>query len=386
MSDESRIESVVRRTGEAYVALLERGDVERARKQFVALVDEIEGLVSAPQDADEKLEALHLLGDLANELGDAERVKTVAGELSRIFEPESPDDLEALVEDLAQEWWCPEAASRLLDRLEGTIDTDVIAEQREFLDRTRKAMETAPINVEQTLALREYLLSQGLVMEVAEGFELVEDEEQPLRLTEAWLTQNGLDVAACMDFLQDWGSCESDLDVLLSLAPTGPYDALAHWELEGVVRRYWIAADEAELADLEECCEASPDDTMVAIFDDDEDAAYLYVYDQEDQELCAPPLWLYNRKPAPAGSELTPGPDDGAPLMAADFLKDTAPRGDEPGEFEILWSADSRRVAIVIDDVLTGLIDLDKAEGYTKGLAKECGFGKPWPEGLTWDE
>ncbi|MBM4319765.1 MAG: hypothetical protein FJ125_07355 [Deltaproteobacteria bacterium] len=381
---ETRIEGVLEKIRQAYDRLFEGKDTAFARTAFGEVIGELQQIASAPSEEGERMDALHLVADLAAELGDQGLVRQAAEELARIFEPEDELELEELVEDMVTEWWSLDAADTLLGRLADRIEPSSLNALQQYVEEARAAAVRSPLTADQILTLRARLFNEGVLVESEEGFDIEEDEIDPLRRTRAWLQEQGLDVDRSLEFLRQHGQVASDAEVLLSMQPLGTYDALAHWPLEDLVRRYWMSEAEAELT--EDWCSESPDGTRVAILDDNEEAAYLYVYDKSDEELVASPLWLYNRKEAPAGDELEPGAGGGAPLMPARFMLDSGCRGDEPEEVEILWSKDSSRVAVKIDGELLGFFDLETGQGYCSNLREETDVGAPWPEGMSWEE
>jgi hypothetical protein len=254
----------------------------------------------------------------------------------------------------------------------------------EYLDEVAQTIATCPLTVEQNLALRGWLIGQGLVREGDNGPELVDDlEDPPLERSRRWLTEQGLDVERVLQF---WAGMPEpvacDTDVLFDFEPLGLFDALDHWALEGTLRRLDEDEDEEE---QEDWTVRSPSGRLEAVFDDDGDVAYLYVYDRLDAELVAPPLWLYNRQVAAEGEDLQPGKDGGAPLMPACCMVDSAPRTSEIEEVELLWTDDSARVAVKVDGEFLGFIDVAASKGYAFNLCEETAVGVPWPEGLPWE-
>lgn len=390
MCDESdvRMECVLERIKQAYDRLFEAGDTAYARSEFRAVIGDLQRIASAPSNEGEQLDALHLVADLGAELGDVELVKQAASELARVFQPEDAEELEGMVEDMVTEWWSLDAAEAMLDRLEGQTDPEVLATLRGFVDEAREAATISPLSAAQILALRSDLLSQGVLVEGEEGFDIEEEDAvDPLHRTRSWLEQHGLDVDRSLDFLRQQGQASSDAEVLLSMQPLGIYDALAHWPLEGTVRRYWMKEAEEELSELEEeWASESPDGKLLAIFDDDGETAYLYVYDKSDEELVAPPLWLYNRLPAPDTDELQPSREGSAPLMPRRFMLDSGYHEEEPEEVEILWAEDGTRVAVKADGEFLGFVNLKNGQGYSFNLKEESEVGAPWPVGMSWEE
>ncbi len=379
------LQELAERVENAYHELLDGGDVELAAQTMRGACRELDEALPEGIAEEERVEALHLLADLASELGDEATLKRAAGELARHFEPEDDADLDSVVDDMIGPWRCPEAAEMLLERLAGQVDEETLAELKEEVAEARHAVDDAPMSVDQVLALRAALLAQGVVVEEEDGFLVQEaDEDDPLALTRAWLEGQDLDTELCLEWIEDASQCESDADVVLSLQPAQVYDVLAHWELEGVARRYWVAAEEDMGEIYEGWTAVSPDERYVAMFEDDEEVAYLYVYDQETEELAAAPLWLYNRVEAPAGQELEARGEDAGPIMPAAFMLDAAPREAEPETLDLLWSDDCQKIAVKVDGELLGYVDLTSGFGYSKGLKKECELGRPLPKGFTW--
>lgn len=377
------LDDVLEAVEQIYQGLFDDGDTQQASAAFDAL---LQGLLQKVRGAElepaEHLEALHIVADVAAELGRVADVRFAAGALARHFEPEDDEDLVTLVEDMISDWRCPEAALHLIERLEGQVDAEVLQEQRELIEEDRVATAAFPLTSPQVLALRRQLLKEEAVVEEPDGFLVEDDEEQPFKRTEAWLRTQGLDPEPVLAYLRAEADCTSDPDVLLSLQPPELYDALAHWDVEALARRYWMGAAAGAAQHGDEWAEESPDGSRMAIFDDDERVAFLYVYDTEDEELVVPPLWLYNRAPAPADGVAQDASEGRAPLMPASFVQNPAPMTDEVSELELLWSSDSKWVAVKVNGALVGVADVEQGKAYSCGLKQPSDLGLPMPADL----
>jgi len=385
---ESRLDKLIDQLDAAYEQLFATGDAATARTRFRRLLQELRELLDTSLAEEERLDTLHVLADLAAELGDVAACTEAATELARRWQPADEAELEELLDTLVDAWHCFAAAELLLTRPFPALAATALAELREGLAELRQEEAAGPLTVEQNLALRTWLLEQGVLQEGEEGFELHEDEEQPLRHTLAWIARAGISEKRFRKFLtQQPEEPASDLEVLLGLEPPGIYDVFAYWPLEGTLRRFQEQAEDDEnVHEDEEWSATSPDCSRMALFDDDEDAGYLFVYDRRDEELVAPPLWLFNRLPAPPGDEPCPGPSGGSPLVPAGCVIDPLPRQGEVDEVELLWSEDSSRVAVKIDGEFLGFVDVAAGRGYSRNLKQPTSVGEPWPEGLPWEE
>ncbi len=377
------LEAILQTVEEVYRGLFDSGDTEAARAAFDELLGKLRARVRSDEaPSDELLEALHVIADVGAELGRADDVRFAAGELARSFVPEDDEDLMILVDDMLMEWRCPEAAQRLLERLQGQVAPELLNSVQVSLSEERQAVAEFPLSTAQVMALRRQLLLEQVVVEEPDGFLIEEDDEEPFKRTMAWLSAQGLDAASVVTYLEEETDCGSDPEVLLALQPVELYDMLAHWEVEGLARRYWMEAAVDAAAQNEGGAEASPDGRWMAIFDDDERVAFLYVYDTEDEELAVPPVWLYNRQSAPAEGAPQPAAPGQAPLMPANYLKDPAPWTAELSELELLWSADSRWVVVKVNGNLVGVADTTEGRGFSCRLAQPSDLGEPLPADL----
>ena len=386
MSENSiRSDEIIEQVGQAYDRLFMDGDIEQARRSFIDLSDAIESALRGAMEQADRIDVLHLLANLGADLGQKEQVKRAAGELARIFEPEDEEDMEALLDDMLSEWWCPDAARLLVERLEGQLDRDYLEHARSLVFDAMEELALAPLKTEQILDLRSHLMDCGVLVEEEDGFLLEENEDDPLKHTRAWLDAQGSDVEDCLDFIMEEGGCSSDVEVLLSLPCMGIYDGLANWKVEAPVRRYQMLEEDDALDIREQWVSESPDGRFVSVFDDVGDAAYFYVYRQADESLAAPPLWLYNRKPAPTATGAKPMPEESAPLMPERFMVDPKARKESPASLEIQWTEDSQRTAVSVEGSLMGFVDIAARKGFSQNLKAETEVGSPWPKDTPWE-
>ncbi len=323
----------------------------------------------------ERAELLWLLCDTRMLLGEVEALQADAMALAEQFEEtEDGPGLEELLEAMLIQWRVPDAAEVLLDRFRGELDPMEVEELETEIANTRVEITDSPLTTSQIQELRTHIMGQGLIkVDEATGRFHVrpEGEEDPFEYTVAWLEGQGLDPEPVVKFLEDVLGMEGDLDVLVtSFAPT-VYDMLRYWPLEAMINLYTT-----EGVDL---VEPSPDGHHVALFQDDGATGYLYVFDESD-ETALPPLWIYNRDPAPEGDAITPGPgSSNAPLMPEAYAAGAEPR-DVPPQTLLLHWASPTRVELYLGGELSGVADLSLGAGFSKDITREGPLGRPLAE------
>lgn len=125
--------------------------------------------------------------------------------------------------------------------------------------------------------------------------------------------------------------------------------------------------------------EENPVSHRWAVFDEDENAGWLYLTEVQSTKPIAD-CWIYNLIPAPKNSEIErfkPNP----PPAPIEFVKDGYLQENlTESSFKFIWSKDGHSVAILINNVPTGYIILGEKRGYSKNLLKDCPWGNVFNE------
>lgn len=124
----------------------------------------------------------------------------------------------------------------------------------------------------------------------------------------------------------------------------------------------------------------SPDARKLAIFEDNGTSAWLYLASAASHNV-EKDAFVYS--PVAPRAELNrAGMQDGEPpILISEYASDDAVvEIQDENDLTILWSENSKSVAIFHNEDVLAAIFEDDDRGYSKALSKKCGFGKPWSE------
>lgn len=119
----------------------------------------------------------------------------------------------------------------------------------------------------------------------------------------------------------------------------------------------------------------------LAVLDDDGTSAWLYVTEPDSRKPAAD-AWVYNRIAAPP-AEAIESYRGGPPPAAQGFAGESA-RCEDPSShaWSFVWSPDGESVAVARDGEPVAFIVAGQKYGYSRNLAKEGPWGRPWSEEL----
>jgi hypothetical protein len=123
-----------------------------------------------------------------------------------------------------------------------------------------------------------------------------------------------------------------------------------------------------------------PDSKKLAVFEDNGSSAWLYLASSASQEVEKDAFVYSPREPRLELNRI--GMKGGEPpILVAEFASDDAVVNvTDENDLSIVWSDNGKSLALFHKaDVLAAIYE-DDDQGYSKALAKRCGFGKPWSE------
>ncbi len=118
---------------------------------------------------------------------------------------------------------------------------------------------------------------------------------------------------------------------------------------------------------------------LVAVIDDNGESAWLYLYDNEMDELLAD-AFLYNRIPPITREELEQY-EEGPPPISEEYADQKAviPDPDEE-QFSCMWSDDDRSLCVYHRDDPLAMIIQGNKRGYSRHIQRNCPWGQAWNE------
>jgi hypothetical protein len=124
----------------------------------------------------------------------------------------------------------------------------------------------------------------------------------------------------------------------------------------------------------------SPDSKKLAIFEDNGSSAWLYLASARNHEVESD-VFVYSPVEPDAELDRASIKQGNAPKLCLEYASGSAVFSPEDeNDLSVLWSSNSKSVAILYrDEVLAAIYEGEK-RGYSKALSKKCGFGKPWSD------